>query len=417
MQISICHLFLIARAAPYDYFKKEVYRLSIVSFWIRIISTMPILPVHESQSQGQHNHRIPSLATYSHASSSVAEAGVVPIGGRGVVIRGKGRVAPPPVHHPNREAFGILSVDKKKNVHINHIDDSAEAIRLAQGPLRYDQGPQQLRAQRGLDTTNVAPFPRPGFHRAVEYRLGSRGAALAIAPSSSSLSMTERSAPPPPPTFYDSHKSFSTATGSIVHPPQTTARGSSESLPNRELNTRSHIATSEVGGITSTTAAVFLGEGVGRPGHARKIEDQNSSRVFETIRPSSGWGNKSESVNNHGHTLGAAQVESLSSNTPRGVKFSSKAGVEKDYQAQYRGDGIRSVLPHQEFDGGQGRGGVRRSGVTSSSSDAFVTTSAAFHSGQQTGGPAKHPLLIDKRTFGGPNSNPSYNPHAKTSLW
>jgi hypothetical protein len=82
------------------------------------------------------------------------------------------------------------------------------------------------------------------------------------------------------------------------------------------------------------------------------------------------------------------------------------------------------LLPHQEFSqqegGGGGRGGgVRRigSGVTSSSSDAFLTTSAAFHSGQQTGGPAKHPLIIDKRTFGGPSSNPSYNPNARTSLW
>ena len=380
---------------------------------------MPILPLnneHNNTSQS-HHHRVPSLATYSHASSSVAEAGVVPIGGNGVVIRGRAKVAPPTIHHPNREAFGILSVDKKKNVHINHIDDSAEASRLAQGPLRYDQGPQQLRAQRGLDATTSAPFARPGFNRSVEYRLDSRGAASAMTPSSISAKV---SLFPPAPTFYDSHKSFSTATGTVVHPPQSTARGGSAALPNREQNTRSHIATSEVGGIISTTATPFLGEGVARPGQTRKIEDQNSSRVFETIRPASGWGgSKFNETNNHGHTIGAAQVESSSSNT-RGVKYSSKAGVEKDYHAQYRGDGIRSLLPHQDFSQQEGGRGVRRMGggvSSSSSSDAFLTTSAAFHSGQQTGGPAKHPLLIDKRTFGGPNSNPSYNPHAPTSLW
>ena len=380
---------------------------------------MPILPLNNepNNSSQSHHHRVPSLATYSHASSSVAEAGVVPIGGNGVVIRGRAKVAPPPIHHPNREAFGILSVDKKKNVHINHIDDSAEASRLAQGPLRYDQGPQQLRAQRGLDATTSAPFARPGFNRSVEYRLDSRGAASAMTPSSISAKV---SLSPPAPTFYDSHKSFSTATGTVVHPPQSTARGGAAALPNREQNTRSHIATSEVGGIISTTATPFLGEGVARPGQTRKIEDQNSSRVFETIRPASGWGgSKFNDTNNHGHTIGAAQVESSSSNT-RGVKYSSKAGVEKDYHAQYRGDGIRSLLPHQDFSQQEGGRGVRRMGggvSSSSSSDAFLTTSAAFHSGQQTGGPAKHPLLIDKRTFGGPNSNPSYNPHAPTSLW
>jgi hypothetical protein len=378
---------------------------------------MPILPEHPTSTQS--NHRIPSLATYSHASSSAAEAGIVPIGGKGVVIRGRAKVPPPPIPYPNREAFGILSVDKKKNISVKHIDDSTEASRLAQGPLRYDSGPQQLRAQRGLDSTSSAPFPRPGFNRAVEYRLDSRGTASAMtgvttsATSATSASLVQF---PPAPTFYDANKSFATATGAVVHPmPQITARGGSASYPNREQNTRSHIATSEVGGIISTTATPFLGEGVARPGQARKVEDQNSSRVFDTIRPLTGWGAVKDSTNNHGHTRGAAQLESTQ--TPKGQHYSSKAGVAKDYHAQYRGDAIRSVLPHQEFSASSPSNRGRNISSSSDSSSTFITTSMEFHSGKQSGGPSKHPLLIDKRTFGGPNSSLSYNPHAPTALW